>query len=91
MRLKRLHPLCTIVDECETCALATTVLCSESEAGDLVFLAFVEFGELGAEFVLGDVGALWVENIAVKGCVSVRSRVDVEGWEMNKDNKLRDG
>ncbi len=43
MRLEFLHHLMTIVYECESRALTTTVLSSESEAGDLVFVGFVEF------------------------------------------------
>ena len=37
-RLKALHRLAGIVDECESRALATTILCPEAEAGDLVLL-----------------------------------------------------
>lgn len=55
-----------VVDECEPRALAPTVLGSETEAGDLVFVGFVEFGELGAEFVFRDVGAVWVEDVTGK-------------------------
>ena len=42
MRLKLLQRLRTIIYQRETCALATTVLGAEAEAGDLVFGGFVE-------------------------------------------------
>lgn len=64
MRLKLLHHLMTIIDERETGALATSILRSEAEAGDLVFVDLVELGEFGAEFVFGDVGAVGVEDIS---------------------------
>ena len=57
----------TIIDECKPSALTTTILGSKSEAGDLVFVGFVELGELGAEFVFGDISAAGVEDIAVVG------------------------
>lgn len=65
MRLKLLHRLIRIVDECEPSTFATSILCPETEDGDLVFAGFVEFGEFGAEFVFGDVGAVWVEDVTV--------------------------
>lgn len=65
--LESLHRLVGVVDERETGRLAATVLCSETEDGDLVFLRLVEFAELLSEFVLGDGGAAGVEDIAVKG------------------------
>lgn len=52
-----------IVDEREPGALSATVLCAEPEAGYLVFVGFVELGELSAKFILGYVGAVGVENI----------------------------
>lgn len=70
MRLELLHNLMRIVDQCKACALASTVLGSKTEAGYLVFVGFVEFGELGAEFVFGDVGAVGVEDVAVGANIS---------------------
>ena len=64
MRLEFLHYLMAIIDECKTRGLAATVLSSESEAGDLIFVGFVELRKFLAEFVFGDVGAIGVENIA---------------------------
>ena len=46
MRLKLLHHLMAVVDKRETGALAPSVLGSEAEAGDLVFVGFVELGKL---------------------------------------------
>ena len=64
MRLKFLHHLMAIIDERETGAFAASVLGSEAEGRDLVFVGFVELGELLAEFVFGDVGAVGVEDIS---------------------------
>ena len=66
MRLKFLHRLMGVVYQCKARRLATTVLCAETEAGDLVFVGFVEFGELGAEFIFGDVGFAGVEDITMQ-------------------------
>ena len=44
MGLKLLHHLMAIVDQREPCALPSSVLCSETEAGYLVFVCFVELG-----------------------------------------------
>jgi len=52
-----------VVDQSETRALATTVLCPETENADLVLVGFVEFGEFASEFVLGDIGSVGVEDI----------------------------
>ena len=59
-----------IVNERKSGALASTVLRSEAEAGDLVFVGFVEIRELLAELVFGDIGAIRVENIAMRNDVS---------------------
>ncbi len=63
MRLELLQHLMAVVDESEPRALTPTVLGAETEAGDLVLVGFVEFGELGAEFVFRDVGAVGVEDV----------------------------
>ncbi len=65
MRFELLHNLMRIVDEREPSALASAVLCLEAEAGDLIFVGFVEFCELLAELILGNVGAVGVEDIAL--------------------------
>ena len=54
----------TIIDQRKPGTLATTVLRSKSETRHLVFVGFVEFGEFGAEFVFGNVGAVRVEDVA---------------------------
>ena len=65
MGLKLLHHLMRIVDEREAGALAAAILCPEAEDRDLVLVGFVQLGEFGAELVFGDVGAVWVEDVAV--------------------------
>lgn len=69
--LEALHGLIAVVDERETRALATTVVCPETEDGDLVLAALVKLAELGPELVLGDVRARWVEDVTVKTSVLV--------------------
>jgi hypothetical protein len=44
MWLELLHRLVRVIDEGEACALASTVVCSESEDTDLVFVCFVQLG-----------------------------------------------
>ena len=63
--LKLLQCLWRIVYESETGCLSTTELSSQAENIDLVLVGLVEFGELGTEFVLRDVGAVGVENITM--------------------------
>ena len=65
VRLKLLQRLWGIIDESETGCLSTTELSSQAENIDLVLVGLVEFGELGTEFVLRDVGAVGVENITM--------------------------
>ena len=64
MRLKLLHHLMAIIDKCKPSALPPSVLCSEAEAGHLIFVRLIELGELGTEFVFSDVGAVGVEDIS---------------------------
>ena len=66
VRLELLHRLARVVDEREAGALATTILRPETEARDLVLARLVQFAELAAELILGDVGAVGVEDIAVR-------------------------
>jgi hypothetical protein len=61
--LKLLQCLWGVVDECETSCLSTTELSSQTENIDLVLAGLVEFGKLGSELVLGDVGTVGVEDI----------------------------
>ena len=63
--LELLQRLWGIVDESETSCLSTTELSSQTENIDLILVGLVQFGELGSEFVLGDVGAVGVEDITV--------------------------
>lgn len=65
VRLEPLHRLAGVVDEREAGGLAATVLCPQAEDGDLVLVALVQLGELGAEVVLGDIGAVRVEDVTV--------------------------
>lgn len=64
--LKLLHGLRGVVDESKAGALATTEVCLEAEDGDIVLLGLVELTELTTELVLGDVGAVGVEDIATQ-------------------------
>lgn len=63
MGLELLQSLLGVVDESETGALATTVLRAEAEDRDLFLVGLVEVGELVAEFILGDVGTVGVEDV----------------------------
>lgn len=65
MRLELLHHLMAVVYQSEPSRFASTELCAETEAGYLVFVGFVELGELLTEFVFGDVGAVRVEDVTV--------------------------
>lgn len=61
--LELLHGLVRVVHQRETGALAATVLRAEAEDGHLVFVGLVQVGDLVAEFVFGDVGAVGVEDV----------------------------
>jgi hypothetical protein len=61
--LELLQGLLGVVDESEASALTATVLCAETEDGDLVLVGLVQIGQLLAELVLGDVGAVGVEDV----------------------------
>ena len=63
VRLELLQGLGGVVDESEAGALTTTVLRAETEDGDLVLVGLVQVGQLLAELVLGDVGAVGVEDV----------------------------
>lgn len=61
--LELLHGLGRVVDEAEAGRLAATELGAQAEDGDLVLGGLVEAGELLAELILGDVGAVGVEDV----------------------------
>lgn len=63
VRLELLQGLLGVVDQSEAGALATTVLCAETEDGDLVLVGLVQVGQLLPELILGDVGAVGVEDV----------------------------
>lgn len=66
--LELLHRLGGVVEESKAGALATTEVCPETEDGDILLLGLVQLSELAAELVLGDVGAVGVEDVAGVGC-----------------------
>lgn len=66
MGLELLQGLGGVVDEGKAGRLATTVLCAETEDGDLVLVGLVQVGQLLAELILGDVGAVGVEDVTGK-------------------------
>lgn len=65
MGLELLQGLGRVVDKGETSGLSTTELGLETEHVDLVLVGLVEFGKLGPQFVLGDVGTVGVEDITM--------------------------
>lgn len=66
MGLKLLHGLRGVVDEGEASGLAATELGAQTEDGDLILLGLVQAGELVAELLLRDVGAVGVEDVPVR-------------------------
>ena len=64
MGLELLHRLVRVVDESKAGALAATVVRLETEDGNILLLGLVELAELTTEFVLGNVGAVGVEDVA---------------------------
>lgn len=73
MGLELLEGLGGVVDQSEAGALTTTVLCAETEDGDLVLVGLVQVGQLLTELVLGDVGAVGVEDVPRYSRKDVRS------------------
>ena len=65
MGLKLLQGFWRIVDERETSCLSTAVLCLQTENIDLVLVGLVHVGELGSEFILGDVGTIRVKDVTI--------------------------
>ena len=66
--LELLHGLDGIVDEGETGGLAATVLGAHAEDVDLILVRLVHFGELAAEVIFTDVGAVGVQDITGAAC-----------------------
>jgi len=52
-----------VIDESETSALATTILRTEAEDGDLVFGGLVEIGKLVTELIFRDIRPVWMEYV----------------------------
>lgn len=75
MGLEFLQGLGGIVDKGETSCLSTTELCLETEDVDLVLGGLVEFCELATEFILGDVGSVWVEDITISRLLEAYSSI----------------
>lgn len=71
MWLELLQGLGRIVDEREASCLSTTELCLETENVDLVLVGLVHLGELATEFIFGDVGAVWVEDVTISHSISI--------------------
>lgn len=71
--LELLEGLGGVVDQSEAGALTTTVLCAETEDGDLVLVGLVQVGQLLTKLVLGDVGAVGVEDVPRYSRKDVRS------------------
>lgn len=80
VRLELLQGLGGVVDESEAGALTTTVLCAETEDGDLVLVGLVQVGQLVTELILGDVGAVGVEDVPKFVEKNVRSGISDDNW-----------
>lgn len=65
MRLELLHGLGGVVDESEASGLAATELGAQTEDGDLILAGLVETGKLVTKLILGDVGAVGVQDVTV--------------------------
>lgn len=94
MGLELLHRLWRIVDQREACRLTATELCSQAEDVDLIFLRLVHASQLVAEFVLGDVRSVRVENVprrvdtlsAVVFCIGQGDALLVASTKQRKEN-----
>lgn len=64
--LELLHRLRGVVDQGKAGGLAATVLCPQAEDADLVLLGLVHGGKLFAKLILGDVGAVRVEDVTAR-------------------------
>ena len=78
MGLELLHRLGGVIDEGEAGGLAATELCPQAEDADLVLVGLVETSKLFPEVLLGDVGAVGVEDVTAsrrkKTGLAIRSR-----------------
>lgn len=63
--LELLHGLGGVVDQGEAGGLAATELGAQAKDGDLVLAGLVHAGQLLPELLLGDVGAVGVQNVTV--------------------------
>lgn len=70
-----LHGLNGVVDQGEASGLAATVLGAHAEDVDLVGIGLVNFGEFCSEVVLGDIGAVGVEDIAGDGMLVLMPKI----------------
>ncbi len=66
MGLKLLQRLWRIIYKRKAGCLSTTKLSLETEDVDLIFVGLVHLGEFASELILGDIGAVWVEDITIK-------------------------
>ena len=87
MGLKLLHHLLRIVDQGEAGALAAAILCPETKDRDLVLVGFVQLREFGAELVFRDVGAVGVQDVAVKEVKSVDVALDMDGKDAGEHTR----
>ena len=71
--LELLHSLGRVVHEPEAGRLATTILRPQAEDADLVLGGLVHGRELLAELLLGDVGAVGVEDVTARHSISTSS------------------
>lgn len=76
VRLELLHGLGGVVDKSETSGLAATELGAQTEDRDLVLAGLVETGKLVTELILGDVGAVGVQDVTVRRSKSQPDCID---------------
>jgi hypothetical protein len=81
--LELLEGLGGIVDHGEASGLATTVLCAETEDGDLVLVGLVQVGKLLTKLILGDVGAVGVQDVTKN-----KSRISIPLSISKKSNQV---
>jgi hypothetical protein len=74
-----LHGLDGVVDEGEAGGFAATICGAQAEDVDLVLVGFVDGGELISEVVLGDIGAVGVEDVAGRILAQISHRVSLRG------------
>lgn len=66
MGLEFLQCLGRIVHKSESGCLSTTILSLQTKDVDLVLVGLVHLCKLATEFIFGDVGAVWVEDITIR-------------------------